>query len=234
MEFIDDRHVALGARPLGRTIIAGEEGPELAKEAAIKPALEPSSKTEYYVSYAWGDSSSDEARQREQIVDKLCTEAEKKGITVIRNKTAMRYGDRISKFMSRLARGDRIFIVLSDKYLKSAYCMHELFDVWRNCREDDVEFIKRTRIFTLPCAKISKPLERAQYAIHWREKFGEIEAVVKAHGQLVLSDEDNAEYRLMTRFVNETANVLKLVQDILKPKSFDEFVTHGFDDPSPR
>ncbi len=66
----------------------------------------------------------------------------------------MRYGDRISKFMSRIAHGDRIFIVLSDKYLKSAYCMHELFDVWRNCREDDAEFIKRTRVFELPCAKI--------------------------------------------------------------------------------
>jgi hypothetical protein len=34
--------------------------------------------------------------------------------------------------------------------------------------------------------------------------------------------------------VNETANILHLVQDILKPHSFDEFVKYGFDDPPPR
>ena len=178
---------------------------------------EPSTKTEYYVSYAWNDDTPG-SPEREAFVDQLCAAAEKKGIKIIRDKTAMRYGDRISKFMSRIAHGDRIFIVLSDKYLKSAYCMHELFDVWRNCREDDAEFIKRTRVYELPCAKLSTGLDRAQYAIYWRKKFEEMDAFVKEHGQLVLSDEDNAEYRLMTRFVNETANILKLVQDVLRPR----------------
>ena len=72
----------------------------------------------------------------------------------------MRYGDRISKFMSRIAHGDRIFIVLSDKYLKSAYCMHELFDVWRNCREDDAEFIDKHSRLRAALRKNRKP-ERA-------------------------------------------------------------------------
>ncbi len=84
----------------------------------------------------------------------------------------MRYGDRISKFMSRIGTGDRIFIVLSDKYLKSAYCMHELFDVWRNCREDDAEFVART-------ARLQAALRHDQNAdatapntsIYWQEEF---------------------------------------------------------------
>ena len=38
----------------------------------------------------------------------------------------------------------------------------------------------------------------------------------------------------MTRFVNETANILDLVKDVLRPRSFDEFVKYGFDDPPPR
>jgi hypothetical protein len=45
----------------------------------------------------------------------------------------------------------------------------------------------------------------------------------------VLSDEGNAEFRLMSRFINETANVLQLVQDTLRPHSFDNFVNHVFD-----
>jgi internalin A len=167
-------------------------------------------------------------------VDQLCAAAEKKGITIIRDKTAMRYGDRISKFMTRIAGGDRIFIVLSDKYLKSAYCMHELFDVWRNCREDDAEFIKRTRVYELPCVKMKTDEERAQYVIYWQQRFKEKQALVKKHGQFVLSDAANAEYRLMTRFVNETANILDLVKDVLRPRSFDEFEKYGFDDPPPR
>ena len=118
---------------------------------------EPSIKTEYYVSYAWNDDTPGRPRAGSVRGSALREAAEKKGIKIIRDKTAMRYGDRISKFMSRIAHGDRIFIVLSDKYLKSAYCMHELFDVWRNCREDDAEFIERTRVYVLPCAKIETP-----------------------------------------------------------------------------
>ena len=119
--------------------------------------------------------------------------------------------------------------MLSDSYLKSPYCMHELFDVWRNCREDGATFIDRTRVFVLPSAKISTAAERAQYVIHWRRAFEALEALVKEHGQFVLSDQDNAELRLMSRFVNETANVLHLVQDTLRPRSFDDYVDHVFD-----
>ena len=82
--------------------------------------------------------------------------------------------------MERIGRGDRIFVFLSDKYLKSTYCMTELFDVWRNCREEDSAFIERTRIYVLPCAKIETLAERTQYVLHWRAKFDEMDALVKA------------------------------------------------------
>ena len=160
LQFIDERHVSLGARLSGPTIetrrvriveketlkvvtsLMGEEATEPAKEAKIMPAPEPSIKTEYYVSYAWNDDTPG-GPEREAFVDQLCAAAEKKDIKIIRDKTAMRYGDRISKFMSRIAHGDRIFIVLSDKYLKSAYCMSELLDIWRNCKEDPDAFIAK-------------------------------------------------------------------------------------------
>jgi internalin A len=107
--------------------------------------------------------------------------------------------------------------------------MHELFDVWRNCREDSYTLIDRTRVFVLPSAKISRPVERAQYVVHWQREFKALDALVREHGQFVLSDKDNAEFRLMSRFVSETANVLQLVQDILHPRSFDDYVNHVFD-----
>jgi internalin A len=186
---------------------------------------------EYYVSYAWGDDTM-EGKEREAIVDRLCAEADGRGKTIIRDKTEIKIGDRISTFMDRIGKGavnGRVCIVLSDKYLRSAYCMHELFDVWRNCREDPDTFIDRTRVFVLPSAKIKTAGERAHYVIHWKTVFGELKTLVSEHDQFVLSDEDNAEFRLMNKFVYETANVLKLVQDTLRPRSFDDLVTHVFD-----
>ena len=144
----------------------------------------------------------------------------------------MQTGDRISTFMDRIGQGavnGRVCVLLSEKYLKSPYCMYELFDVWRNCREDGGTFIDRTRVLVLPSAKIRTAVELAQYAIHWQRKFKETDALVREHGQFVLSDKDNAELRLMSRFVSETANVLQLVQDILRPRSFDDCVKHVFD-----
>ena len=100
--------------------------------------------------------------------------------------------------------------------------------MWRNCREDGGTFIDRTRVSVLPSAKIATPVERAQYVIHWQNKFKEMDDLVRQHGQFVLSDKDNAEFRLMSRFVSETANVLQLVQDTLRPSSFDDYVHHVF------
>jgi gentisate 1,2-dioxygenase len=53
-------------------------------------ALQPASATpEVYVSYAWGQS--------EKVVDDMCNVMEAEGWRVIRDKTAMKYGDPISQ-----------------------------------------------------------------------------------------------------------------------------------------
>jgi internalin A len=235
---VENDRISLGARPSGKKVTGVEakaearEAPEAkGDEVPVRPAHEPSNVLEYYVSYAWGDDTT-EGKEREAVVDRLCSEAEARGKLIIRDKTAIKIGDRISKFMDRIGKGvvnGRVCIVLSDKYLKSPYCMHELFDVWRNCREDPETFIDRTRVLVLPSAKISTAVERAQYVIHWQSAFKAVDALVREHGQFVLSDKDNAEFRLMSRFVSETANVLQLVQDTLRPRSFDHFVNHVFD-----
>ena len=227
LKFIDERHNELGARTTGRHIMPHEPDDSA---RLIRPAHEPIPEPEWYVSYAWNDDAN---KARESEVDKLCVEAAAKGIKIIRDKTDMRNGDRISKFMDRIGRGDRVFIFLSDKYMRSAYCMHELFDVWRHCREDPTEFIARTRVFVLPDAKIATSIERAMYALHWQNTCKALDEFVTLHGPLLLSDKDNMDYRWTKRFVQETANILTLVQDTLAPRVFDDFVKYGFDAAAP-
>jgi internalin A len=133
-------------------------------------AQERTAQREYCVSYAWGDTTP-EGAEREAIVDRLCAAAEQRGVPVLRDKHVLGLGESISNFMQRIGRGDRVFVVLSDKYLRSSYCMFELFEVWRNSRADRAEFLNTVRAFTLPGATISTALERLPYADHWRRGF---------------------------------------------------------------
>jgi hypothetical protein len=46
-------------------------------------------------------------------------------IAVIRDRDAMGIGDSMKPFWARLARSRRIFVVPSDKQLRSSFCMYE-------------------------------------------------------------------------------------------------------------
>lgn len=43
--------------------------------------------------------------------------------------------------MDRLTEGDFILAVISDKYLRSEYCMYELFRIYRNCADKPDRFL---------------------------------------------------------------------------------------------
>ena len=230
LAFIDQRNDGCGARASGRSVAVRDMGAGSHAAADLKPTHEPLPGPGYYVSYAWGDDS-EEGRRREDIVDKLCEAATARGIAITRDRKVMRYGDRISKFMDRIGRGDRVFIVLSDKYLKSPYCMHELFDVWRNCREDADEFINRTRVYVLPCARIETVENRIQYVHHWRREFEKRKALMNKHAPDAFSRADYDAFHWMETFVSNTSDMLTLINDVLTPKTFEDFERYGFDDP---
>ena len=189
---------------------------------------EPSPAPEWCVSYAWGDDTP-EGREREAIVDRLCAAAAAQKIRILRDKEAVGLGDRISKFMQRIGRSDRVFVVLSDKYLKSPFCMYELSEIWRNCRQDDNEFLQRIKVYTLPCAEIWQPVDRAKYAIYWQKQFGELEALVNEHGYDILGEKDWHHYRMMKGFSRDVGNILATVTDILQPQTFADLVQYGFE-----
>jgi internalin A len=206
------------------TIVARAESP-----LPLKFAQAPTTKPEYFVSYAWGDPTP-EGQQREIVVDQLCAAAQERGITILRDKKVLGLGDRISKFMQRIGRGNRVFVVLSDKYLKSPYCTYELYEVWRNCRQDDDEFLSHIRVYTLPNTEIWSPLERARCAVYWREESCKLEAVFKDHGYDILGKTDVQKYLLMKDFSHHIGEILATVTDILQPRDFEELKSYGFSD----
>jgi TIR domain len=99
-----------------------------------------------FVSYAWGNISpnaTEEDRQRQEVVERLCTKLEQERWNLIRDTGALDYGDQISTFMKTLGEARLVVVVLSGKYLRSPYCMTELHALYRNARQEKQEFLNR-------------------------------------------------------------------------------------------
>jgi internalin A len=186
----------------------------------------PSTAITYCVSYAWNDQS-------KAVVDRLCEESTRRGITILRDTTGMGLGESIIRFMQRLGAGDRVFVILSDKYLKSAFCMYELMEVWRNSKMADEEFRRRIRTFRLPGVEITTPLDRARHAVFWKQQFNELDTLVREHGPTVLGEMDFKRYKLMQDFAHRVGDVLALIADTLQPTDLDQLIAYGFGDEAP-
>jgi internalin A len=182
-----------------------------------------------YVSYAWGDET-DAGRARDAAVEHLCAAAEAAGRVVVRDKTALRAGDRISDFMKRLGAGDRVFALISDKYLQSPHCMTELHEVWRTSHGCEATFRDRLRAFVLPCAQLRHLSGRVAYAAFWKDEFDKVESMVKARGSGILGIQGSIKHQMTARFAAETGDLLDLIGDVVVPAAFDDFLRYGFED----
>jgi internalin A len=200
--------------------------------ASLSSSQRPPPATEYCVSYAWGDTTQ-EGRERDALVDRLCDEAQARGTIILRDKDVLGLGDRISEFMKRIGRADRVFIFLSDKYLKSPFCMFELNEVWRTSKLEGETFLQRIRVYTMPCAKIWNPLDRTRYAIYWKQKHDELEALEREHGYAIIGEIGMQTLRRMREFSHNVSDVLATVADVLHPLTFDDFIRYGLDDTGP-
>ena len=78
-----------------------------------------------------------------------------RGIDILRDVTGLGLGESIIRFMQKIGSSDRVIVILSEKYLKSPYCMFELLEVWRNCRMEDDGFSQADQGFSpTGCANV--------------------------------------------------------------------------------
>jgi hypothetical protein len=105
--------------------------------------------------------------------------------------------------------------------------MFELFEIWRNSKQDEAEFLKRCRVFTLGDAKIWKIIDRVHYADYWKSEYEPL--VLKV---AVLGTRSHKEFKLMQDFVNHVEEILSLFANIVQPCNFEDLRKYGFDDPT--
>ncbi|WP_192499242.1 COR domain-containing protein [Skermanella pratensis] len=187
---------------------------------------------EWYVSYAWGEDTTREGRERERVVDELCAAAEKRGRRILRDKNVLGLGDSIPDFMRRIGEGKRIFVILSDKYVHSPYCMLELTEIWRTSRQQERDFLERIRILVLPDApRIDRPVERVKLAAYWKKEHDDLNALVQEHGAGVFGDTDHRQLKQMQRFYAEVSDILAALSSQVRPRTVEQLIEWGFDDP---
>ena len=184
---------------------------------------------EVFISYAWGDDSP-EGKERKQIVDGLVDALRKhpEPITVRIDCHEMRPGDLISAFMDRLAAADRVIVVISAKYLRSEYCMYELFKIYQNCRNRVEDFQRRIIPVILPDAGLSgRTAERLKPAIYWIKEEEELEAMIAANPKAV-GISTYMKYRQIGEFARNTSDMIEYLYDQLQPRDYDRQMEEGF------
>jgi internalin A len=228
----DRRHEQPQYRPESNPRQIRQEPVEECEQPKLEFAQQPKQGLEYCVSYAWGDMTK-EGKEREQIVERLCLAAADRGITILRDKTVLGLGESITRFMHRIGKADRIFVVLSDKYLKSPYCMYELYEIWQYNRRDEADFLQRVRVFTLPCAKVFSLGERLDYSRYWKDEFSAVDAKIKKLGAAYIVETILKKFRLMDDFAKHVGDILETLTDIVQPRTFEELVGYGLNDSEP-
>jgi internalin A len=205
---------------------AGPFPPELVPapvEAFHKPGRE------VFISYAWGDDSP-EGKERQRIVDRLVDALRKhpEQIAVRIDRDEMRPGDLISAFMNSLDAADRVIVVISAKYLRSEYCMYELFKVYQNCRNNAEDFQRRIIPIVLPDAGLSgKTLERLKVANEWDKQRKELESIFVKNPD-ILGERGYNKYRFICEFSRNTFDMLDYLLDQLQPRDYDRQMEEGF------
>ncbi|MFT6320248.1 MAG: hypothetical protein ACJAT4_001171 [Granulosicoccus sp.] len=132
--------------------------------------------SDIYISYAWGGES-------ENIVNQLDKELQSKGMKVTRDKRDLGYKGSIVEFMKDIGRGNKIIVVISEKYLKSENCMFELTRIYEN-----KDFAKRIFPIILEDSNIYSPVSRLDYIDYWNKKITELDVKIRSMSGLNLTE----------------------------------------------
>jgi internalin A len=229
---IDGRVLDLQKKPVPAAAFAAFfEGREHASTEArvdINPQpLNASEKPrEIFISYAWGDETP-EGEIRAKAIEGLYTALEKDDFQPVRDRDRIRPGELISAFIRQITRADLVVAVISDKYLRSSYCMSEIHGLWQKSQEDAGLMAERLVPVVLPEVQITGPRDRAPYVRYWREQKKELEELLGELGP-DLDPETFRELRLIRSFSQDVDGILRFVQDVLMPRNLEAHLDDGF------
>lgn len=119
-----------------------------------------------YFSYTW-DHEENRKTNNEQVVNEVYKSLKSNKFNVVRDKVDLTYGSSIFEFMKNMGKSSLIIIFISDEYLKSHYCMFELYEIARDCKWEQSTFSKRVLPIPIERIDLSKIEVFNSYLEHW-------------------------------------------------------------------
>ena len=144
-------------------------------------------------------------------------------ITSVRDRDDLYWGGLISDFIEMIGKGDRVIVILSAKYLRSIYCMSELYQIWSNSRRKRGEFLAKIAHLTLGDARIDGIKDRIRHVRHWKD---EVESL--RPDLALMNVDDFRDWKRMTLWAEEVSEMLKHLADVLHPVGFEQIVQDDF------
>jgi internalin A len=211
-------HISASASAAGVPNASGSEhvAPLEQLEISARAELPVKKSPEVFVSYAWRNPFSVD------LVEKLCLSLEGEW-RIIRDTTGMQRGDLISVFMKRLSRADCVIVVLSNEYLRSRYCMTELYDVYRRSLGVEDEFQRRVIPLLLDNSRINDWEDRLVYAQFWKDQYQKMEPHLS-----ILGGASRRLYDDMYDWHRHIDDILGFLSDRLGPRGFEDIVKENF------
>lgn len=159
---------------------------------------------EIFISYAWGGES-------EKIVNELDAAFQQQGIQLVRDKRDLGFKGIITDFMLKIGEGKAVVTVISDKYLRSPYCMFELLEIYRN-----LNLSRRIFPIVMPDAAIFEPIPRLQYLKFWQDKKKELDEAIMQFGvdAITVIGDDYKMYKKIFDNFGEIVNILKDINSL--------------------
>jgi internalin A len=117
--------------------------------------------------------------------------------------------------------------VISDKYLRSPYCMFEIYKLWQKCQGDADDLPQRLVPIVLPEVKIGNLRERVPYLEYWADQAESLEALIR-NPKIRPSAESWEEVRLVREFAHHVDDILVFLQDVLMPRKLEAHLDDGF------
>jgi hypothetical protein len=149
---------------------------------------------------------------------------DEQGYEVVKDDRKLRPGDWISTFMRAIGRADHVLVILSAKYLESAYCMTELSHIYNRSLGEKEDFLARVIPVVVDDAKdIHQWDGRLQRSQHWESEFQRMEPHLRLLGQT-----DFERYHLIKRWHDAIGDILCFIADKLHPSGFDEIIKDDY------
>ncbi len=167
---------------------------------------------EIFFSYAWGDEH-ETSGSREEIVDKLYENLKNDGFSLKRDKVDLGYKGLISDFMKNIGRGDFVVVAISDKYLKSTYCMYELYEIYRNSRLETKDFVNRIYPIRVESLKLDDPDVLDVYFEYWENLEKKWENLIVKRGTRITTAQ-KAEYDKIKEIAAKLGDLLDILKDM--------------------